>query len=267
MKTISDVISDGRFREAPGPQPAPAIIEQCLPTCPVCGGVGLVRYNVPFGHELFGKLAPCPNLPSNNRHVLTACGLHLDDIDAMTWDAIRPEPLTGMFKGKGIPTDARRVANSVRDYLAKGDGLIYLCGAYGLGKSHIAKTATAERVRQGLPALYVQANDILDDIKAGYDTHDPSESAAARLTRYRAHPWLVIDEYDKVQDTPWVEVALFRIIDARYDLAIHKLATTIIVSNLRPESLSDALASRVRDGRFLVIELDGQDVRPKMERQ
>src|SRR3970040_201221 len=29
------------------------------PNCPHCGGVGYVRYDVPIGHEKFGKLESC----------------------------------------------------------------------------------------------------------------------------------------------------------------------------------------------------------------
>jgi len=29
------------------------------PNCPHCGGVGYVRYDVPLGHEKFGKLESC----------------------------------------------------------------------------------------------------------------------------------------------------------------------------------------------------------------
>lgn len=32
-----------------------------VPVCPTCGGLGVVKYDVPVGHEHFGKMFPCPD--------------------------------------------------------------------------------------------------------------------------------------------------------------------------------------------------------------
>lgn len=308
----------------------------CPPTCPVCGGIGFIRYNAPLGHELFGRIFPCPRTPRGDRHVRTPSGLFLDELDTLTWSAIQPWNLSAVWRGQVKETTLAQIGEAVRKHLqpaavpaeaqpdppqqpapgqilypdrrgvdhpaekreAQPDrrgadhpaeraqlypepaatppaaGFVFLYGSAGVGKSRLLKTAVAEQLRLGRWALYIQLADLLENLKQGFDHKDGKANAGGgrergyeRIETYLEHPFLAVDEVDKVQDTDWSAGILFRLVDARYEAAVHGGGATLLAGNLGPDMLGGALESRLLDGRCLTIQLRGEDARQKMGRK
>jgi len=60
MKTdIHTVLSKIQVSAVSQTEPSSQVKPLGDPNCPQCRGVGYVRYDVPFGHEKFGKLESC----------------------------------------------------------------------------------------------------------------------------------------------------------------------------------------------------------------
>src|SRR5574342_552260 len=53
--------------------------------CQTCGGMGIITYNVPVGHEFFGRGFPCP------------------EIDCLAGHERRQKAYSARFKSAGIP--------------------------------------------------------------------------------------------------------------------------------------------------------------------
>src|SRR5215216_7180476 len=85
MKSMSKVLKEKTWQSAPGPVETNKVL--CSPDCSVCGGVGYIRYDVPFGDHRFGKLYPCPNIPPesslHHNHGLTA-----SEIRSLDWSSL-----------------------------------------------------------------------------------------------------------------------------------------------------------------------------------
>lgn len=219
---------------------------QCAADCPICGGIGWIRYDVPVYDPQFGRMQVCPNrLPEV---LAKESGLSSGEL-AATWDDV-------MDINNAL--DAVRV---VRQTLERGAGWVTLWGDWGLSKSLILQIAVAETLRAGKPAAYTRMVEILDDLRAAFDGNESSEN---RLDRWANVPVLCIDEFEKVKETEYATERRFLLLDRRYQDAIRENSITIISSNKDPRELPGDIRSRIYDGRFAVVHLTGDDVRPMM---
>lgn len=219
----------------------------CSPDCVHCGGSGWLRADVPITDPQFGRLVPCPSVLAHRD--FSRCGLDENDRD-LTWDAVRDV------------NNARVASEVVRQALDSGRGWVYLWGRPGLAKSLLLKVAVAEALRLGREAAYVDASTLFSDVRRAFDSANPSSEAAARLEYWAALPVLALDELDKVNETGWLREIRFALLNRRYEDGVRGRSVTFIASQLDPARLPEELASRVNDGRFEVVRVQGDDARP-----
>lgn len=251
-QSLASLALDLRSRLRPG-DPAPARIAPaggpCRPDCEICSGYGWIRLDAEVGDPMFGKLQLCPNAQLVRDY--SRCGLDALDRD-LTWQSI--EDVQG--------SNAVIASQVARDVLAAGRGWVYLWGHSGLAKSAILKIAVAEALRLGRESAYVQAAEILDDLRSAFDSASPSEAARSRFEYWSSIPVLAIDELDKISESAWVRQVRFALLDKRYESAARGRSVTFIASQTEPERLPEELSSRILDGRFQVVRLLGSDYRP-----
>lgn len=136
-------------------------------------------------------------------------------------------------------------------------GWLILSGNYGTGKTKLVYAALNELAARNHHGRYILLPDLLDElrnsIKAG--------AYADRLSRVVYAPILAIDELDKFRDdNEWVAEVLQKLFISRYRDA--KYTGTILVYNReRADRLPEFLQSRVSDGHFRRVELNGDDLR------
>lgn len=166
-------------------------------------------------------------------------------------------------------------------------GFVTFHGGYGSGKSHLLagvcnalhdKITSSDR---GRTVHYTTLVGLLDYLRQAFDPQSPS-SFTARYERMLRAEVLAVDEVDKCSMTAWADEKLFELIDDRYRRASECL--TLLATNQRlcdrdksgkvtktysvlPESRhADAIMSRLLDGRFLVVDMGDEDVRPSLDR-
>jgi len=238
----------------------------CKPGCEICGGLGIVRYDVPEYHPNFGKLQPCPNLPAELRGTRWHSGLTQNEQDNLDWSVFTPTQvsITAWYSTKDekvIKTTADKVAQHIRSYLDDGGWVWIWSPGWGVGKSLMLKAFIADGLRRGIQGVYLQMSEFLTDLRNAYNETDPREASINRLDRWMETPRLALDEYDKTFLTGWGEEQAFALLNRRYESGIDGMVSTFIASNAPP---AGALASRASDGRMLLIKVDGRDVRPAM---
>lgn len=224
----------------------------CRPDCPLCNGTGYIRLDVPLFDPKFGKLEPCPNI-SVWALVGSVSGLTAGEI-GLTWDNL-------LITGAAIK-QAKDTANQIID---RGYGWLTLWGEYGSAKTHILKTITALVLQSRKQAIYVRMSDLLDDLRAAFDTDSPSQEAIRRLDFYSEVYCLAIDEFDRINKTPWAGERTFSLSDKRYELGIRRKGITILAMNPDPAQLDGYLADRIFDGRFSVIRFTNRSLRPGLD--
>ena len=222
----------------------------CQPGCPICGGIGFVRYDRPIEHPRFGKLEPCPSLDPVKLYG-PRVGLIEKELK-LSWNSLIDYNKIGL------------AINEIQAAIDEGYGWIFIWGAYGLGKTTLLKTAIAEVLRSGRQSAYVRMVDIIDDLRNAFSTENPSETSASRLEFWTEVPVLAIDEFDRIRLTEFAQERRFALMDHRYENAIRGNSITIMASNSDPRDLDGYLADRIFDGRFKVIHLTGNSFRPNM---
>jgi len=219
------------------------------PNCPHCGGVGYVRYDVPVGHEKFGKLETCvcraKDVADGARSRLFAMS-NLNRLSHLTFENFNP---SGNDKAKFMSAQERenlRVAFERSEEFARvPQGWLLLEGGYGCGKTHLAAAIANFAVNMGTPTLFITVPDLLDSLRFAYG--DPETTFEQRFEEIRNSALLILDDFGTQNATPWAQEKLFQIINYRY---INKLPT-VITTNLMLDEIEGRIRSRLQDEEFV----------------
>lgn len=248
------------------PHPASSHSGGCSPDCPVCEGVGYIRYEVPLGHPKFGKVERCPRAQAQAvekslqaGEIDSRVGLTADELRTLSWDLVK----------KGVNQADQACDIAERAYTA-GYGVVFLYGGFGQGKSLVLKIATAMALKAGKRAAYANLAGVMDDIRLAYDERENKMTELVRrMDWWTSQDVLAIDELDKAGQTDWARERIFQLLDVRYQRAIRQEALTVIASNHESlDELSGYLKSRIEDNRFAangyILHLKGVDGRKSM---
>ncbi|HEX9028747.1 MAG TPA: ATP-binding protein, partial [Anaerolineales bacterium] len=139
------------------------------PNCPICGGIGFVREDVPVGHPNFGKVQICS---CRQAQVSRQVGQrlfeisNLDRLSHLTFENFLPRGRVGL-----VPMQAdslERAFNQSQQFAIKQKGWLLLQGGYGCGKTHLAAAIGNFAVSLGVPTLFVTVPDLLDLMRQSY---------------------------------------------------------------------------------------------------
>ncbi len=220
--------------------------------CPLCGGVGYLREDVPVDHPHFGKLFPCrcklAEIEQQRREQLRALS-NLDHLARMTFDSF-------VLEGIGLHTDKEAnlslAFDLARQYADNPQGWLVLFGGYGCGKTHLAAAIANRTIERGLSVLFVVVPDLLDHLRA---TYSPSSAVGydQRFEEVRSAPLLILDDLGTQSSTPWAQEKLFQIFNYRYNAQL----PTVVTSNQSLDEIDPRIRSRLEDrslSKFLRIQ-------------
>lgn len=115
---------------------------------------------------------------------------------------------------------------------------LYIYGNPGTGKTYLASVIANERARQGKKSAFVNAPDILENLREFNQVNRPDElTRAEKLHMLYSAECLIIDDIGAEKPTQWTCEVLFKIINRRYNNG----SQLIITSNLNIEELRDYL--------------------------
>jgi DNA replication protein DnaC len=219
----------------------------CIPGCPICGGIGYVRLDLPVHDPNFGKIQRCPNakmLDIERRQSDPRIGLTVDEVRNLTWESIMPSSPVYDFVG------------TIREAVKNRSGFILLVGPPGRGKTLMLKVTVAVAIHAEYDAAYANMSEILDDLRRSFDANSSGTELASRMDWWMRQDVLAIDEYDKVNSTPWAQERIHLVMDTRYRKALYGEGVTVVAANSEPKD--DYLISRFNDARVgKIIRLGG----------
>jgi DNA replication protein DnaC len=243
MKGINEVMKGIGAGSSKGSMPTiSSTSEEQNEVCPLCGGLGFVRENVPVDHPDFGKLFPCScrlaEAEERRLERLRSLG-NLRHLTRMTFDTFVPE-------GYGLPPDKaanlRFAYEQARQYGESPEGWLILFGGYGCGKTHLAAAVANRALERGQAVLFVVVPDLLDYLRATYSPSSPV-SYDERFEEVRTAPLLILDDLGTQSSTPWAQEKLYQILNYRYTARL----PTVITSNQRLEEIDLRIRSRLVD--------------------
>lgn len=161
----------------------------------------------------------------------------------MTFKAFNPEG------NGGLPDHEKRSLQSAKAYVQRWannpNGWLSLHGPYGVGKTHLAAAAAAQRESRGDAVFFATVADLLDYLRATFSPDSPVTHDDL-LDHIRTADMLVLDDMGAERSTPFAEDKLFQIVGYRYDERL----PTIITTSDQIEEISKArprIASRLQD--------------------
>ncbi|MCG2786666.1 MAG: ATP-binding protein [Anaerolineae bacterium] len=230
--------------------PTPKIEPLGDPNCEYCRGAGYLRWDVPLGHEKFGKVEACVCRASDKaetaRNRLYALS-SLEHLRHLTFENFRT---TGNPKAKNVISQPEqeslhKAMERCLDFARDLNGWILLEGTYGCGKTHLAAAIANQVVSRGKPTLFITVPDLLDSLRMSYD--NPETTFEARFNDIRNAELLVMDDFGTQNATGWGQEKLFQIINYRY---INKLPT-VITTNLILDEIEGRIRSRLQDDEMV----------------
>jgi len=227
------------------------------PDCPICGGVGWLRHDVPVGHADFGQAYPCECIADRVSERRLAA-LRQESQQASLGDMLFE---TFNVNAPGNSPEARRslakALEAAQAYARDPEGWLVLRGSYGCGKTHLAAAIANERMQRGSSALFVVVPDLLDQLRAGYGG-DGDLGFESRFEAVRNAPMLILDDLGTQAPTAWAAEKLFQILNYRYNAKL----PTVVTTNRELEELDERLRSRLGHwGVVRVVEIKALDYR------
>ena len=109
------------------------------PNCPICGGIGWLRQDLPIDHPDFGKIIPCKcrseEITQSARERLFRMS-SLDALKNLTFDNFEKRGRVGL--GQQQADSLENAFNQAKQFAENHEGWLLLMGRYGCGKTHLA---------------------------------------------------------------------------------------------------------------------------------
>ena len=218
------------------------------PNCPICGGLGYLRRDVPVGDPDFGKMVPCEcrkdAIARGNLDRLYRVS-NLDSFTQMTFERFNPSGRRGTNEDQQASLKA--ALESAQAYAANPGGWLVLQGTYGCGKTHLAAAVANQVILRGVATLFLTVPDLLDWLRYAYG--DNATSFEDRFEEIRNIDFLVLDDLGTQNTTPWAQEKLFQIVDYRY---LRRLPT-VITTNLDLDQIDPRIRSRLLDSALVTM--------------
>lgn len=216
--------------------------------CPICGGAGYLRLEVPVDHPDFGRAVPCDcKIRETKQASLEDLRKNsgLAALSLMKFETFRPD-------GIGLNPDKRKNLREAFDaaqrFASEGRGWLVLKGGYGAGKTHLAAAIANDRIARAETVLFVVVPDLLDHLRA---TFAPTSRVTYddRFESIRNAPFLILDDLGAQSPTVWAQEKLFQLLNHRYNEQL----PTVVTTNRELEEIEARVRSRLSDSRMCTI--------------
>jgi DNA replication protein DnaC len=218
------------------------------PDCPQCSGMGFVVPDVELSHPMFGRAVICSCREEEQEIRRTKQLLKMSQLGALqscTFDNFYPE-------GIGLTPAKQRNLKYAYDrgliYAENPNGWLVLKGGYGCGKTHLAAAIANYNLKNGEPAIFINTPDLLDHLRAAYNTTSVS-GYDDRFEQVRTAPMLILDDLGSQYNTEWAQEKLYQIFNHRYNAKL----PTVITTNEELEAIEIRIRSRMVDPSLVQI--------------
>jgi DNA replication protein DnaC len=216
--------------------------------CPVCKGARVVHPRLPSGKPDYSRVVPCrcvTRTQDEERRSRLKQYSNLGSLTRFTFDNLMPE---GRSSSKRSQERFARAHQAARAFANEPKGWLVLGGTSGSGKTHLAAAIVNERIRQGQPAFYITAPDLLDRIRASFNPESeiPYDEFFEQV---RNTPLLALDDLGVQSGTPWAKEKLDQLLTSRFNNEL----PTVIVTGTPVEQMEDRLRTRLTDPRLCQV--------------
>ena len=143
-------------------------------------------------------------------------GLTQQQVAGMSFDNFTYNNLRGLSAvQKGSLIEGKKASE---DFARYPEGLLYIGGPTGVGKTHLSVAIVSERLRIGDDALFHSVPTMLDELRKTYSREGKSgDGFYTFFNRLKDADLLVLDDLGSGSITEWSEEKLYQLITHRYD--------------------------------------------------
>ena len=258
MESLGDILRRLQQQSFSATDPPPAWLDAVADdppenACPVCGGRGWVRRDVPVDHPDFGRAFPCSCqglADSAKRHERLQRFSNLGMLAR-----VRFADLSAGGPGSGAEAQARHGAayDAARQFAEAPEGALLLAGGSGVGKTYLAAAAANRIIERGRPVFFAFVPDLLDQLRASYSP-DADLNYEDLFELVKNVDVLVLDDLGAQSGAAWADEKLFQIVNHRYVAGL----PTIVTTSAQLDRIDGRLLTRLTDPRSSrVIDLGG----------
>jgi len=208
----------------------------------ICGGLGLIRYEVPVEDPRFGKLHRCPNNPPDQDLSWQQRLRRLSNLAAFADKTLDNYETDLAMHGEHEQQSLVLALDAARGFARQPDGWLLFEGGYGTGKTHLAAAIGNLRLQLGDAVLFITVPDLLDHLRAAYG---PTSEMGYDETfeRVRNADLLILDDLGVENPSAWAQEKLFQLLNHRYSYE----KPTVITTNVDIDTLDPRIRSRLLD--------------------
>ena len=233
--------------------------EDCLeeaPLCPLCGDSGYRD----------GRVCRClrgyyAREQQKDLSRMLDLGNQSFESFSLEWYSEEYQPALGISARENMDW-VRRTCKKYAENFGPDSGNLLLCGAPGLGKTHLSAAIAREVSGEGWSVVYDTAGSIFQQLEDRKFGREDDEEDTERVLRCDL---LILDDLGTELTTAFVQSALYQIVNTR----LMEGRSTILSTNLDVDSIrerySPQIASRL-EGEYQVLPFFGEDVR-KLRRE
>ncbi|MFC2064162.1 DnaA ATPase domain-containing protein [Chloroflexota bacterium] len=221
-------------------------------SCEICHDLHFIRRDYPIDHPMFGRLEVCDCQTNRLIERLKSESNLNNDETKKRLDQVCVEGRPGTGK----------IVDEARVFVQKPIGILTIYGSCGNAKTEVLQAIVNELIEKKIPVRYITGFDLLGDLKSAINE---GEDVRNRLRKYEDIDVLVVDEFDKVRETEWVDEQLTQLIDIRYRNGINGECGTVVAMNKHPREFNNWIFSRLSDGRNRMIGNNDSDMRPLLK--
>ena len=218
------------------------------PNCPICGGIGWLRQDLPIDHPDFGKIVPCScraeEVTQSARSKLYRMS-SLDALKDLRFDNFEKRGRLGL--GQLQADSLENAYNQAKTFAENREGWLLMMGRYGCGKTHLAAAIANAAIESNIATLFLTVPDLLDWLRFAYAGSDLSFED--RFEEIREIPLLILDDFGTQNATAWAQEKIFQIINHRY---VNQLAT-VVTSNMLIDDFDGRIRSRIQDPNLVTV--------------
>ena len=218
------------------------------PNCPICGGIGYLRRDLPIDHPDFGKIVPCSCRAEEITRSARARLFRMSSLDALKelrFDNFEKRGRVGL--GLTMANSLENAFNQAKNFADQREGWLLLIGRYGCGKTHLAAAIANQAIESGIATLFLTVPDLLDWLRYAYSGADMSFEE--RFEEIRGIPLLILDDFGTQNATAWAQEKIFQVLNHRY---INQLPT-VVTSNLLVNDFEGRIRSRLQDPNLVTV--------------
>jgi len=210
--------------------------------CPICDGMGWIKYDVPVMHHDFGRLVRCPNATQEADAERRERLRRLGNLSAYADKRLENFNTTPSGYSSYYAASLASAHGVAVDFAKNPVGIVVFEGGTGCGKTHLATGIGNIHLEQGNPVWFMNAPDLLDHLRSTYRS-DSDLAYDELFERVRTVDLLILDDLGTENPSAWAQEKLYQLIDHRY---IRRMPT-VITTNHRVEDMEPRLRSRLLD--------------------